>query len=108
MSMPVIPPTVVNERMRLLKIFTPEKAIRIMNAVSKALNGFLRLHNAKKKNKPERNKAGITIIYLRLLSAKMKKIPIDKKEAIIYKTVLATSTDVSALDKRLVRCCTRC
>ena len=34
----------------------------------------------------------------------MKKIPIDKNEAIIYKTILAASTAFSALTKRFVRC----
>ena len=55
--------SVVNDDTTLLKILMAENAIRIINAVSKAVKGFFRLQNARKKNRPENNNAINTIIY---------------------------------------------
>ena len=77
-----------------------ENTIRIMNAVSKDVNGFRWLQNARKKNKPESNTAIVTIIYFFVLFTKMKNIPSDKNAAITYKTTLANITAVSALNKK--------
>jgi len=103
-NMPVTPASVVNDCVRLLKILIAEKAIRIINAVRSAVKGFFLLHKARKKNKPDNIRASNTIIYLRLLSAKMKNTPINKNDPITYKTILATITELSALNRLFVRC----
>ena len=103
-NIPVTPASVVKDCTRLLKILIAEKAIRMINAVSSAVKGFFLLQKAREKNKPDSIKASNTIRYLRLLSAKMKNMPMNKNDPIIYKTVLATITALSALNNIVVRC----
>lgn len=98
-KIPVIPLSVITAIARLLKILMVEKTISIIKEVSNAGKGFLRLQKASEKNKPESNNAINTTIYFRLPSAKMKKKPSDKNEAITYKTSLAATTVFSALSK---------
>ena len=102
--MPVNPVNVVKDVTTLRKILIAENAIRITNAVSNAAKGFFQLQTARKKNSVEKSIAITTTTCFRLLSAKMKKIPINKNEAITYKTILATSTAFSALIKSFVQC----
>lgn len=100
----MIPWIVLTGCCSLFKTFKAEKTTRTINEVSNAVNGFLWLNEARKKNKPENNAASVTMKYLKAIFEKAKNIPNDKKEAIINKTTLARLTALFALYKKRFLC----